>query len=54
MTGARLWAVFGFGGLALLGPPLFIADAADVITGYVFLVWLLIVVLTGLIARRAP
>lgn len=53
MTGARLWAIFGFGALALQFPLLAMADEAGLTTPYLFIVWLLLILGAALAGRSA-
>lgn len=53
MRKARLWALFGLGGMAMLPPVITLVDFHHVSAAWLFALWTLIIVGIALSARRA-
>ncbi len=53
MRKARLWALFGLGGMAMLPPLLALVDFHQVSALWLFSVWAVIIAGTALASRRA-
>lgn len=53
MRKARLWALFGLGGMAMLPPLLALVDFNQVTAVWLFAVWVTLIVGTAIAVRRS-